>query len=87
MGLLSKLETKVPSTAEDPAVINTALRLDQDPEKHGIAHLEGEGGRTEVHVTPEMEKRVLRKLDTRLVPLVMTLCVFQPENPKSIILM
>jgi hypothetical protein len=81
MGFLSRFEKKVPSTADDPAAINTAARLDQDPEKHEISQLEGEGGSPNgapYHVTPEMEKQVLRKLDTRLVPLVMVLCTTLP---------
>lgn len=77
MGFLSRFEKKVPSTADDPAAIDTAARLDQDPEKHGISQLEGDGaspnGVAPRHVTPEIEKQVLRKLDTRLVPLVMVL--------------
>ena len=77
MGLFSRFEKKVPSTAEDPAAIQTAAHVDRDPEKHDIAQLEDGGeGRNEAsyHVTPEMEKHVLRKLDMRLVPLVMGLC-------------
>jgi hypothetical protein len=78
MGFLSRLEKKVPSTADDPAALNTAARLDLDPEKHGTSQLERDGGsangQAPYHVTPAMEKQVLRKLDTRLVPLVMVLC-------------
>ena len=77
MGLLSRFEKKVPSTAEDPAAINTAAHIGQDPEKHEIHHLDGDGENPNMahyHVTPELEQRVLRKLDTRLVPLVMVLC-------------
>lgn len=79
MGFLSRFEKKVPSTADDPAAIDTAAGLDKDPEKHGISQLERDGGSPNgvapYHVTPEMEKQVLRKLDTRLVPLVMVLCM------------
>jgi hypothetical protein len=80
MGLLSRFEKKVPSTADDPAAISTARRLEQDPEKQEISQLEQDnespnGNRTPYHVTPKMEKQVLRKLDTRLVPLVMVLCM------------
>jgi MFS family permease len=80
MGLLSRFEKKVPSTTDDPAAISTAGRLEQDPEKHEISQLEQDnespnGNGTPYHVTPEIEKQVLRKLDTRLVPLVMVLCM------------
>lgn len=77
MGLLSRFEKKVPSTADDPAAINTAAHLERDPEKHEISQLERDGespNGTPYHVTPEMEKQVLRKLDRRLVPIVMVLC-------------
>ena len=80
MGLLSRFEKKVPSTADDPAAISTAGRLELDPEKQEISQLEQDnespnGNGTPYHVTPEIEKQVLRKLDTRLVPLVMVLCM------------
>lgn len=76
MGFLSKFERKVPSTADDPAALSTAARLEQDPEKHDISPVEADKAspnEAAYHVTPEMEKRVLRKLDSRLVPLVMGL--------------
>ena len=81
MGFLSRFEKKVPSTAEDVAAIETAGRLDQDPEKPEISQLERDGNSPNgapSQVTPEMEKRVLRKLDSRLVPLVMVLCKILP---------
>ena len=78
MGFLSRFEKKVPSTADDPAALDAAAHLDRDPEKHEISQLEQDGGSPNraapYHVTPEMEKQVLRKLDRRLVPLVMVLC-------------
>jgi hypothetical protein len=83
MGFLSKFQKKVPSTADDPAAIEIAAHLDQDPEKHEISQLEGHGDSPNgapFHVTPEMEKRVLRKLDKRLVPMVMVLCTAQLYN-------
>jgi hypothetical protein len=87
MGLLSRFEKKVPSTANDPVAISTAGRLEQDPEKHEISQLEQDnespnGKGTPYHVTPEMEKQVLRKLDTRLVPLVMVLCMTLTPHPR-----
>jgi hypothetical protein len=90
MGFLSRFEKKAPSTADDPAAINTAARLEQDPEKHEISQLEGPNGNgAPYHVTPEMEKQVLRKLDSRLIPLVMILCTAPnpPYMPKKEMLM
>lgn len=81
MGFLSRFEKKVPPTVDDPAAIETAARLGQDPEKHEISQVEGSEGPNGApyHITPEMEKNVLRKLDTRLVPLVMILCELLPQ--------
>ena len=76
MGFLSRFSKPVPSTAEDPAAIQTAARL--GTEKAHISQTEagntsnGENG-TAYHVTPEMERKVVRKMDKRLVPLVMGL--------------
>lgn len=82
MGFLSKFEKEVPLTADDPAAINTAAHLDL--EKQEIAQLESENqspdSRNVYHVTPEMEKRVIGKLDKRLVPLVMFLCEFNNQG-------
>jgi hypothetical protein len=75
MGLLSRFAKPVPSTAEDPAAINTAAHL--GTEKPDISQAEagneGPNGGIPYHVTPEMERQVVRKLDKRLVPLVMML--------------
>ena len=75
MGFLSRFEKPVPSTADDPAAISTAAHL--GTEKADIGQVEN--GKESLsaangyHVTPEMERRVVRKLDKRLVPLVMVL--------------
>jgi len=73
MGILSKFERKAPPTADDPTAIEAAAHLDRDPEEHdtSISGLETSGHGSN---GAEMEKQVLRKLDTRLVPLVMGLC-------------
>lgn len=84
MGFLSRFEKKVPSTADNPAAINTAARLEQDPEKLDISQVDAEGqspNGVPYQVTPEMEKRVLRKLDSRLVPLVTVLCTLLYRPP------
>jgi hypothetical protein len=75
MGILSRFAKPVPSTAEDPAAIQAAAHL--GTEKPDISQVEaGNKSSNEenvYHVTPEMERRVVRKLDKRLVPLVMGL--------------
>lgn len=76
MGFLSKFEKKEPPTAETPAAT-----AHFDPEKQNMpieSQNESSTPREAFQVTPEMEKRVLRKLDTRLVPLVMVLCANLP---------
>jgi hypothetical protein len=75
MGFLSRFTQPVPSTAEDPTAIETAAHL--GAEKPDVSQVEagneGPNGGNAYHVTPEMEQRVVRKLDKRLVPLVMIL--------------
>jgi hypothetical protein len=75
MGFLSRFAQPVPSTAEDPAAIQTAAH--RKTEKPDISQVEAgnqnSNGGNVYHVTPEMEQRVVRKLDKRLVPLVMGL--------------
>ena len=75
MGFLSRFSKPVPSTAEDPTAIQAAAQL--GTEKPDISQIEAgnniSNGENVYHVTPEMEKRVVRKLDKRLVPLVMGL--------------
>lgn len=75
MGFLSRFTQPVPSTAEDPTAIQTAAQL--GTEKPDISQVEAgnknPNGENVYHVTPEMEARVVRKLDKRLVPLVMGL--------------
>lgn len=81
MGLLSRFEKPVPSTAEDPAAIATATQVDEEKQVASQLETEGEGRNgAAAHVTPAMEKKVVRKLDKRLVPLVMGLCmVYHPH--------
>lgn len=75
MGFLSRFAPPVPSTAEDPTAIETAAQI--GTEKPDISQVEAgnksPNEETSYHVTPEMEQRVVRKLDKRLVPLVMVL--------------
>jgi hypothetical protein len=69
-------DEKTPSTTDNPAAVNTTSNL--DPEKQTVTQVEdGNGGPAPAYflVTPEMERRVVRKLDMRLVPLVMGLCM------------
>ncbi len=75
MGILSRLAKPVPSTAEHPTAIQAAAHL--GAKKKDISQVEAgsksSNGENVHHVTPEMEQRVVRKLDKRLVPLVMGL--------------
>jgi len=76
MGALSRSEKAVAAT--------TGVLTQNDSEPHittdklmmeGEAGIESPGHGNAVHVTPEMEKRLLRKLDRRIVPLIMVLCM------------
>ncbi|KAH8814833.1 MFS transporter-like protein [Xylogone sp. PMI_703] len=75
MGVFSKFGKAAPSTATDAPAIARAAQLNS--EKATESQLERgpnpNPNLNAVHITPEMEARVVRKLDTRLVPLVMGL--------------
>jgi hypothetical protein len=78
MGFLARFEKKVvPPTAESPAVDVAAAQTDS--EKMATSQLEGHHGiapaQNIYYVKPEVEKRLLKKMDQRLVPLVMVLCM------------
>jgi len=87
MGFLSKFEKQVPPTAEDPEAITAAVGLgneksDTNQNESGNENTTAANG---FHVTPEMERKLVRKLDTRLVLLVMGLCMQSQglSNPNS----
>jgi hypothetical protein len=82
MGFLSKFKKDEPSAAGagDLAAVSPAASPD-DPEKADAMAIEN-ASQTPVapsspHIDPELEKRVLRKLDKRLVSLVFVLCKSQ----------
>lgn len=86
MAYRSNSELKIPSTAEVPAAVNIAAHIGTE-----ICTTEDESGidsprhGNQPHVTPEMEKRLLRKLDRRLIPHIMFLCtspiIIETKNP------
>lgn len=85
MGRLRAFEKPVSSTADDPEAINMAAHLGTEKMSPSLSQLENGDHRPPAanayaHVTPEMEKAVVRKLDNRLVPLVTVLCRFEPRS-------
>jgi hypothetical protein len=72
--LLKMLSTPGDTAASDAAHL-------QNAEKEDIGQLEKldaeakRNGESSIHITAEMEQRLLRKLDLRLVPRVMGLCM------------
>lgn len=72
MGFLSGLRKKPPVVDSPPAAITTAN--DQDPESEAIDHAEAMRIANLHFVDPAIERRVVRKLDLKLIPLVMGLC-------------
>jgi hypothetical protein len=60
-----------PPTAIDLAAVADAGNVDS--EKQDAVEFEGDIPHG-LHIDPELERRVVRKLDLRLVPLVMSLC-------------
>jgi hypothetical protein len=81
MGLLSKFRPERPPTAEIAAQSVDNDGAADKSESPNLSQIENGDNSPSVangfHVTPEMERRVVRKLDTRLVPLVMVLCKSQ----------
>ena len=82
MGFLSKFKKNEPSMAEYPAAVSTAAP--NDPEKAEAMAIEN-GNQSPVpasppHIDPELEKKVLRKLDKRLVSLAFVLCMSQTPS-------
>ena len=75
MGLLSKFERQPPATTTD-YVEEAVASSPVDVEK---AHVEMQDEGNAVvhhhHIDPEAEKRVVRKLDWRVTPLVSALCM------------
>lgn len=70
---LSKEEPAVGGGGDNPAdEIRTART--SDPEKEAIDHDETLRAAVVHHGDPAIERRVVRKLDWRLVPIVMGLC-------------
>ncbi|TVY57273.1 High-affinity nicotinic acid transporter [Lachnellula cervina] len=77
MGFLSKSKKDEPSSVEDPTALSTAAP--NDPEKAEAITMEN-GNQSPIplptsppHIVPALEKRVLRKLDKRLVSLAFVL--------------
>jgi hypothetical protein len=76
MGSFSKFEETVCPTDEDSAAAETAAHLGTGKREPGDeSGIETTRHGSEPHVTPEMEKRLLRKLDRRLIPHIMFLCM------------
>jgi hypothetical protein len=68
-----KREEPTPITLVEPEPAAPAIG---DIEKANTAsYKEGEHHELQHHVDPEIEKRVVRKLDRNVVPLVMALCM------------
>jgi hypothetical protein len=73
MGILPGLRKKKTSVREDPAIAISEANA-SDPEKDAVDHAETTRAPALQFVDPAIERRVVRKLDYRLVPLVMGLC-------------
>ena len=75
MGLLSKFEWQ-PAAPTADYVEEAIPSPPSDVEKaYGEMHDEGNALPHHHHIDPEAEKRVVRKLDWRVTPLVSALCV------------
>ena len=77
MGVFSRFTRFPPATATDPVVGTSTTESPIDEEKAVERSL---GEHTEVqpnsaHIEPEIEKRVVRKLDIHAMPLIAVLCM------------
>lgn len=85
MGFLSRFTKEIPPTVDRNAAINEVAS--PDAEKQNVAqfedgqHVPGDDPH-HVYMSREIEQRVLKKLDRRLVPLVMGLCKYK-YSPSS----
>ncbi|RDW77925.1 hypothetical protein BP5796_05777 [Coleophoma crateriformis] len=75
MGISSGFSEGGPATAPRDSADGekTSMPASLEAEKPSHSHLESGGAANPFHMTPEMERRVIRKFDTRVVPLVMGL--------------
>ena len=76
MGLWKKVERSAPPTTTDYVEGDDEKSSSADVEKYGQSSDMKEDGPQPHHVHPDIEKRVVRKLDYRVVPLVSALCLF-----------
>lgn len=84
MAIFSRFKKNDPSTVENPAISAAAP---SDPEKAEAIAIEN-GNQSPnppspTRIDPELEKRVIRKLDKRLVSLVFVLCKSYAVNSKT----
>jgi hypothetical protein len=76
MGVLSSSANGVSASSEVSARIESEPYIGTDILMKGEeADVETPSRENEPHVTPEMERRLLRKLDRRIIPLIMALCM------------
>jgi hypothetical protein len=84
MTIFSRFKKDEPSTLEDPAV---SAATPSDPEKAEAMAIENGNESPNVpsptSIDPELEKRVIRKLDKRLVSLVFVLCKSYTSNSQA----
>lgn len=73
MGFLKKVEHPAPPTTTDYV---EQLSPSDDVEKNSPSVDTNSGVQEPHHANPQLEKRVIRKLDFRVVPLLSALCWF-----------
>jgi hypothetical protein len=73
MAFFPSLPKKKPTATEPPAVAIATANV-PDPEKEAIDHAETLRTAVIPRMDPTIERRVVRKLDWRLIPIVMGLC-------------
>lgn len=75
MGFWQKVEHPAPPTTTDYVEEDRKVARDEHEEKNGLG-LDVESNECQAHhVHPDLERRVVRKMDLRVVPLVSALCL------------
>jgi hypothetical protein len=72
-----------PSPVQSTELAPVVSALGDVEKAHHASHVEGDHhGHQQPHVDPDIEKRVVRKMDRNIIPLVMSLCKIS-SNPLS----
>jgi hypothetical protein len=81
MSIGKYLKREKPSTSAMAEPIPMESGVGDMEKAHHASYVDGVNHTPQQHVDPEVEKRVVRKLDRNIIPLVMTLCKLSSHDP------